>query len=82
MKRNLVELMQTRFPTGSRFDYVAKKIIFVDNKDCSWHQCLLLYMVFMTLPCTESSELLVPDLTGERTGAAIINPPYGCTQLV
>ena len=41
MKRSLVELMQTRFPTGSRFDYVAKKIIFVDHKDCSWRQCLL-----------------------------------------
>ena len=36
----MVELLQTCFPNGSRFDYLAKKFIFFDHKDCTWRQRL------------------------------------------
>ena len=50
MSRNLFELMQTCFPNGSGFDYVAKKFIFFDHKVA--HVLSVYYTVLITLPCT------------------------------
>ena len=57
MKRNLVELMQTRFPVVIGLTMWLKSSYSLAIRVV--HGVSIYYTVFMTLPCTESSKLLV-----------------------